>query len=116
MVFILAESSLHHALETLTCQKNNLREKLYSIPGLSLNTYTKKYENIEQNLLDVQLKDKNNVVNWHEVIYHSTSRHKSNEFRSLSVPDLLAILNQLQDSSGALVYCQRDRPPHIAEE
>ena len=42
MVFILAASSLDHALETLTPEKrNHYKEKVFSIPGLSLNPHTK---------------------------------------------------------------------------
>ena len=42
MVFILAASSLHHAFETSTPEeKERYKDKIYSIPGLSLNPYTK---------------------------------------------------------------------------
>ena len=42
MVFILAASSLHHALETLTIEeKSRYYDKIFSIPGLSLNPNTK---------------------------------------------------------------------------
>ena len=42
MVFILATSSLHHALETLTPdEKERYESKIFSIPGLSLNPLTK---------------------------------------------------------------------------
>ena len=42
MVFILAASSLHHAIETITPENQNaLKEKVYSIPGLSLNINAK---------------------------------------------------------------------------
>ena len=41
MVFILAASSLHHALETLPPEKRDqYKEKIFSIPGLSLNPHT----------------------------------------------------------------------------
>ena len=43
MVFILAASSLHHTLETLTREKKEqFNNKVYSIPSLSLNPNTKK--------------------------------------------------------------------------
>ena len=37
MVFILAASASHHELETLTSEEKNLKEQVFSIPGLSLN-------------------------------------------------------------------------------
>ena len=67
-------------------------------------------------MLDVELKDKNNVVFWHDVINYSISGHKSNGFRSLSVPELLAILNKLENKLTALVYCQRDQSLNIVDE
>ena len=69
-----------------------------------------------QNLLDVELKDKNNFTIWHDVINNSFSRHKRDGFRSFPVPELLATLNQLEDRLRALVYYQRDRTSNIVEE
>ena len=117
MVFILAASSLHHALETLTPEeKEQFKEKIYTVPGLSLNKNTKNPKKIVQNLLLGDLKDKNNIVIWHDVLNNSISRHDSNNFRALSVADLIETLNLLQDKLCALVYCQRNRTPYIFEE
>ena len=47
MVFILAASSLHHAFETSTPEeKERYKDKIYSIPGLSLNPNTKILEKL----------------------------------------------------------------------
>ena len=116
-MFNLAASSLNHALETLTSDaKKTFREQVYSIPGLNLNTITKNSPKIVQNLLDVELKDKNNVLNWHDVMNHSISRHKNSGLRSLSVNEILAILNQLEHRLRALVYCHCDRTSNIFDE
>ena len=86
MVFILAASSLHHAIETLTPdEKERYESKIFSIPGLSLTPLTKNPKKIVQNLLSKDLKDKNNIVIWHDVINNSISRHHSNNFCALSV-------------------------------
>ena len=62
MVFILAASSLHHALEILTTgEMCSLKAQFYSISGLSLNTNTETSWTPVENLLYVDLKDKNNV-------------------------------------------------------
>ena len=59
MVFILAASSLHHALDTLTREeKEQFKNKLYSIPGLSLNPKTKNPKKVVQNLLSKDLAEK----------------------------------------------------------
>ena len=63
MVFILAASSLHHAIETLTPdEKERYENKIFSIPGIRLNPLTKNPRKIVQNLLSKDLKDKNNIV------------------------------------------------------
>ena len=62
LMFILAARSLQHAFETLTTEERSTRERVYSIPGLSLNTNTKNSKEIVQILLKSELKDKNIVV------------------------------------------------------
>jgi hypothetical protein len=117
MVLILAASSLHHALETLTLDKKEpIESKLFSIPGLSLNKNTKNPKKIVQNLLVNDLKDKENIFIWHDVLNNSISRHESNNFRSLTVPELIEVLKSLQDKLSALVYCHRYRTPDIFEQ
>ena len=82
MVFILAASSLNHALETLsTEEKTRYDDKIFSIPGLSLNKNTKNPRKIVQNLFSKDLKEKNNIVIWHDVLNNSISRHESKNFQ-----------------------------------
>ena len=100
MVFILAASSLHHALETLSPeQKEQIKEKTYTIPGLSLNPNTKNPKKVVQNLLSKDLKDKKDIVIWHDVLNNSISKHDSNNFRALSVLDLIETLKTLKINS-----------------
>ena len=117
MVFILAASSLHHALETLSPeQKDRFKDTTYTIPGLSLNPNTKNPKKVVQNLLSKDLKDKKDIVIWHDVLNNSISKHDSNNFRALSVFDLIETLKNLQDKLCALVYCQRNLTPYIFDE
>ena len=114
MVFILAASSLHHAIETLTPdEKERYKDKIYSIPGLSLNPNTKNHRKIVQNLLAKDLKEKKDIVIWHDVLNNSISRHDSNNFQALTVSQLIDVLKGLHDKLSALVYCQRFRTPYI---
>ena len=62
-----------------------------------------------QILLPTTLKDKTEIVVWHDVLNNSICRHKSNIYRPLSVPDLISVLKTFQDKLSAFVYCQRDR-------
>ena len=63
MVFILAASSLHHALETLTREeKEQFKNKIFSIPGLSLNPKTKNPKKVVQKLLSKELAEKKTTL------------------------------------------------------
>ena len=116
MVFIVAASSLHYALETLTTEeKEHFKNKIYTIPGLSLNPNTKNPRKIVQNLLSKDLKDKTNIVIWQNVLNNSISRHHSNNFCALSVSELIGILKNIQKKLSALVYCHRFCTPEIFE-
>ena len=85
---------------------------VFSIPGLSLNPKKK----IVRNLLSKDLKDEKDIVIWHDVLNNSISKHDSNNFRALTVLDLIETLKNLQDKLCALVCCQRNRTPYIFEE
>ena len=108
MVRILAASSLHHAIETVDSeQQKAINEKVYSIPGLSLNINAKNPQKIVQNLIEKDFKDENELIFWHDVINNSICKHKSNFYRALSVIDLVNVLKSYQHRIRALVYCQR---------
>ena len=62
-----------------------------------------------QSSLSKALKDKTEILVWHDELINSLCRHKSNEYRPLSVPDLTKKIKVLQDKLSALKYCQRDR-------
>ena len=112
MVLIVAASSVDHALDTLTPEnQKNYNEKIYSVPGLSLNPNTKNPPEIVQNLLSKDLAEKTDIIIWHDVLNNSISKRKSNNFRALLVCELLEILKAQENKIRALVYCHRIRTP-----
>ena len=114
MVRILAASSLHHAIETVNPENQTaIKEKVYSIPGLSLNIHAKNPKKVVQNLIEKDFKDEKELIIWHDVINNSICKHKSNFYRALSVIDLVNVLKSYQHRIRALVYCQRNRTPDI---
>ena len=125
MVFIVAASSLHHALDTIPSEKRfAYKEKIFTkpgtfrftkFPGLSLNCHAKNPQKIVQNLLRQDFAEKTEIVIWHDVLNNSLSKHKSNNFRALSVSELLEILKSLENKLRALVYCHRIRTPEISD-
>ena len=85
MVFIVAASSVDHALDTLNPEnRKTYNKKIFSIPGLSLNPNTKNPRKIVQNLLWKDLSEKTDIVIWHDVLNNSLSKHESNNFRPLT--------------------------------
>ena len=114
MVFIVAASSVHHALDTLNSGNRKIyNKKIFSIPGLSLNTNTKNPQKIVQNLLSKDLADKSDIIIWHDVLNTSFSNNESNNYRALTVPQLIAILKSIENKLRALVNCHRFRTPNI---
>ena len=114
MVYIFAASSVHHPIHSFSPeQQSKYKDKIYAIPHLCLNPYAKNPRKIVQTLLPTNLKGKTEIVVWYDVLNISICRHKSSNYRPLSVPDLINILKTLQDKPSALVYCQRDRTPDI---
>ena len=114
MVYILAASSVDHALDTLNPEnRKTYKEKIFSMPGLSLNPNTKNPQKILQNLLSKDLAEKTNIIIWHDVLNNSISKHESNNYRALTVPQLLDILKSFENKLRALVYCHRFRTPNI---
>ena len=111
MVYILAASSVHHAIDALSSeQQTKYKDEVYAIPGRRFNPYTKNSKQIKQNLFSKELKHKTEIVVGHDVLNNSICRHKSNAYRPLSVPDLINVLKTLQDKLSAFVYyCQGDR-------
>ena len=116
MVFILGASSLHHALETLSPDEKHARkQQIFTIPGLSLNYFARNPQKIVQNLLSKDFPEKTDIVIWHDVINNTLSKHKSNNYRPLSVNELLDVFKSLENKLSALVYCHRYRTPDIFE-
>ena len=55
------------------------------------------------------------IVIWHDVLNNSLSKHKSNNFRALSVSELLDIFKSLENKLRALVNCHRIRTPDFSD-
>ena len=96
MILILAAVSLHHALGILTPEEKNdmKRKSIRSRDYVYIQT-----QKIVQNLLSRNLKDKNNVVIWYDVINTSISRHDSYNFNALSVPGWIDVFKSRSRNS-----------------
>ena len=104
MVFILAASSLHHAIKTAP-QVTQIRYKrnVYALPGLSFNPNALKVRKTAQFQLSHFFHDKKRLVTWHDVVNNSLSRHRS-------------MLENYQERIEAIVYCPREGTPDISDQ
>ena len=75
MAYILATSSVNHAIDALSPKQQSMqKDKTYSVSSLNFNPYSKKLSKIAQNLFSKDLKDKTEIVLWHDVLKNCISR------------------------------------------
>ena len=114
MVFILAASSLHHAIKTAPqVTQNRYKRNVYALPGLSFNPNALKVRKTAQFQLKHFFHDKNRLVIWHDVVNNSLSRHRSNNNKPLTPSQLIEVLEKYQERIEAIVYCPREGTPDI---
>ena len=114
MVFIIGASRLYPALEKLGQEEKTLKKhNIFTLPWLGLKYYSKNPRKVVKNLLAEELKGKNELVIWHDVLNSSISAHASNSNLPLIIFELLKELNSCNDWLRGLVYCPLDRTSDI---
>ena len=109
MVFILAASSLHHAIKTAPqVTQNRYKLNVYALPCLSFNLNALKVRKTAQFQLSPFFRDKKRLVIWHDVVNNSLSRHRSNNNKPLTTSQLIEVLEKYQERIEAIVYCPRE--------
>ena len=107
-MFILAASSLHHALKILPpISQKRVSQSCLAIPGLSFNHNAVNVRKTCQYQLDHYLLNRNDIVIWHDAVNNSISRHRSNNFNTLTPNQLKKILLNHKRNIYAIVYCTR---------
>ena len=116
MVYIIGASSLNATIKRIPykLKKWISWQKLQSW-GLSFNKNANKPLKVLQTLLRGQgiLASKHKVIIWHDVISNSINKHKSNNYRAISVEKLLKILRDFSHRIEAVVFCRREGAPDI---
>ena len=103
MVFILAASSLHHAIKTsLQALQDHYKKGIYALPGLSFNPNAVKVRKTAQFQLSHFFPDKKRLLLWHDVVNNSLSRHRSNNNKPLTPSQLIAVLEEYQERIEAI--------------
>ena len=67
-------------------------------------------------MLSKDLAENSDIIIWHDVLNNSISKHESNNYRALTVPQLLETLKSIENKLRALVYCLRFRTPNILQK
>ena len=107
-MFILAASSLHHALKKLSpASQKRVSQSCLAIPGLSFNHNAVNVRKTCQYQLDHYLLNRTDIVIWHDAVNNSFSRHRSNNFKALTPNQLKKILLNYKRNIYAIVYCKR---------
>ena len=107
-MFILAASSLHHALKKLSpASQKRVSQSCLAIPGLSFNHNAVNVRKTCQYQLDHYLLNRTDIVIWHDAVNNSISRHRSNNFNALTPNQLKKILLNYKRNIYAIVYCKR---------
>ena len=114
MIFILAASSLHHAIKTLPqALQDHYKKGIYALLGLSFSPNAVKERRTAQFQLSHFFRDKKRLVIWHDMMNNSLSRHRSNNNKPLTTSQLIAVLEECQERIEVMVYCPREGTPNI---
>ena len=114
MVYIIGASSLNATIGRVPYKfRRELFGRSYSLGGLSFNWNAKNPLKVLQNLLTGRgiLARKYKVIIWYDIINNSISKHRSNNYRAISVEKLLQILRDFSHRIEAVVYCRREGAP-----
>ena len=106
-MFILAASSLHHALKKFSrASQKRVSQSCLAIPGLSFNHNAVNVRKTCQYQLDHYLLNRTDIVIWRDAVNNSISRHRSNNFNALTPNQLKKILLNYKGNIYAIVYCK----------
>ena len=108
LMFIVAASSLHHAIQTLPKNsRKRLNTYVLAIPGATLQTFVRNRNKSLSFLLQYPLRKSENIILWHDIINNTISQHKSNFYKPWSPQELIGSVLKIKHRLSAIIYCQR---------
>ena len=117
MAMIVAASSLYHSLKDLQQkERRETQQKVYAVPGLSLNLNTLNRGKDSRVLLELRPLASKQIIIWHEVLNNSISSHRTNNYTPCPLGELLAYLQSKRRQISGIVYCRRTSTPDIFED
>ena len=116
MAMIVAASSIYHSLKSLELEeRRETQQKVYAVPGLSLNPNTLNRGKNVRVLLEQQPLASKQIIFWHDLLNNSISSHRTNNYTPCPLDDLLAYLQLKRRQLSAIVYCRRTGTPNFFE-
>ena len=118
MVYLIGASSLYQAfISPPYSVRYPVYNKSTAIPGMSLNPRTRnKLKDLSLLFEKGVLKNRVDIVCWHDMINNSLTPHKSNRNQPLLVEQLSEILRKHSQQFAAIIYCQRFGTPNIFDK
>ena len=117
MAMIVAASSLYHSLKDLEQEeRRETQQKVYAVPGLSLNHNTLNRGKDLRLLLEQQPLASKQIIIWHDVLNNSIFSHRTNNYTPGPLDELLANLKSKRRQISGIVYCRRTGTPDIFED
>ena len=114
---IVAASSLYHRLRDLELEeRRETQQKVYAVPGLSLNPNTLNRRKKKRILLEQQPLASKQIIFWHDVLNNSISSHRTNINTPYPLDELLAYLQSKRIQISAIVFFRRTGSPDIFED
>ena len=117
MAMIVTPSSLYHSLKDLEQEEQReTQQKVYAVPGLSLNPNNLNSGKDLRVLLELLPLASKQIIIWHHVLNNSISSHRTNNFTPCSLDELLAHLQSKRRQISGIVYCRRTETHDIFED
>ena len=116
-MFIVAASSLHHAIQTLPKNsRKRLNTYVLAIPGATLQTFVRNRNKSLSFFLQYPLRKTENIIHRHDIINNTISQHKSNFYKPCSPQELIGSVLKIKHRLSAISYCQRIGTPNVFQQ
>ena len=117
MVYIIGASSLKKAIgKAPSSLRRSFQGKVFAVSGLGLHPTAKNPLKKLHLLLRTSLKERKNILLWHDLINNSLSAHDSNGNTTSSPETLIRTLESFRNQVCGILYNQRIGTPNIQKD
>ena len=118
MVYIIEASSLKASTEVAPNKLKRVLSRIsFATKGLSLNPKSiHNVLNLNFLLEKGSLRNKKEIILWHDVLNNTITKHRLNNKKAETVPNLIKTLRKHSWRIKAIIYCQREGTRNIFED